>query len=155
MSTTERDAFAAATSLTITLAGLASSTSGAGRQSTAVDNTSTGYRDVVVYYKLTLGTSPTAGNVTFYLIRRELTNGLADDAAGASDAAITVLNAPYVGVATTLASPATGNVLEGSFVVSNPGPNWALAVVNSTGVALSATAGNHLIEFVGINPTFA
>jgi hypothetical protein len=152
---TERDIFAAPVALTITLAGLASSTSGAGRQSNAVDNSSSGYPQILIWWKITLGTSPMTGNITFFLIRRETTSGIADDGAGASDAGITLANAEPVASFPTPSSTTTGEVMQGSFLLSDPGPNWCLGVTQSTGVALDPTAGNHAVIFDGISPTFS
>lgn len=153
---TEKDSFATPATLVITLASLASSASGVGRQSTLVDNTTTGYPSVIVFYKVKLGTSPTGDTlVVFYLIRNESTDSIADDSAGASDAGISVLNALPIATATTKASPSTGDVLEGSFTIPDVGPSWGIAVVQSTGAALDSTGSNHKITFVGINPTFA
>ena len=54
-----KDKYGSTTALTISLASLASSTSGVGRQSTLVDNSTSKYQDILVYVKIKQGTSPT------------------------------------------------------------------------------------------------
>lgn len=141
----------ASAALTVTLASLASSAAGVGRQSTLIDNTTNRYQRLFLYAKVKLGTSPSAGLVTVYLIRDDGA-GNRDDGAGASDAGLTVLNAVPVLSLATKASPATGDVLQGSVLVEDPGPKWAVAVVQNTGVALDSTGGNHAITWVGEVP---
>jgi len=148
---TLKDIFGSSTALTITLASLANSTAGVGRQSTIVDNTTNAYTAVWVACNIKCGTSPTSNaNVYIYLIRDD-NNGtnIRSDGAGASDAALTVLNAQLIGTLKTGASAATGDVLKDIFYVPAPGPKWGIAIVNSTGVALDATGGNHVINYVG------
>ena len=154
MSTTEKDSYSTPSVLTITLASLASSTSGVGRQSSAVANAN-GSPLALVQFKVKLGTSPTAGLLTFYALRVDTTNSLNDDGCGTSDAGITVNYAPPVASFATKTSPATGDVIEGSFILRDPGPEIAIALVQSSGVALDSTAGNHSVEISWINPTFA
>src|SRR5262245_11527117 len=147
-----KDTFGSATSLTLSLGGLTSSTAGAGQQSTIVDNTTNRYVDVIVYLKATLGTTPTANrSVQIYLIRDDGVTTLRDDAAGASDAALTVKNAKLIGVLRNT-SATTGEVVQGSFLISRPGPKWGIAVVHDTGASLNSANSNHTAEFIGLNP---
>ena len=53
-----KDKFSISAALTITLASLASSIVGVGRQSTLIDNSSDRYQDLLIYVKLTQGTDP-------------------------------------------------------------------------------------------------
>jgi hypothetical protein len=146
-----KEKYSATAGLTITLASLASSTVGVWRQSTLIDNSATKYGKVVVYMKVKLGTSPTGNRgVYIYDIRGDGT--LRSDGAGASDAGITLLNAPILGTMVTKASPSTGDVLYGEFVFYDPGPEWGVAVVHDTGVNLDSTEGNHDYNWVGILP---
>ena len=137
--------------LTITLASLAASTAGVGRQSTLVNNSSK-YPAALVAIKTKLGTSPTAGTVQVYLIRTDdSTPTIADDGAGLSDAALTVVGAQFLGTLPTKASPSTGDVLQAVFDTAPCGPlcgYWGIAIVNSTGVALDSTGGNHTAEYL-------
>ena len=47
---------------------------------------------------------------------------------------------------------ATGDLMQEGFVIEDPGPKWTVAVVHDTVAALDATNGNHVVEYVGINP---
>jgi hypothetical protein len=150
-----KDKFGTSTALTITIASLASSTAGVGRQSNIVDNTTARYGGVVVYYKITQGTSPTGSKAVRFALIRADDDGTPhrDFAAGASDAGLTVVPDPnWVHVAPNAASPSTGDVLQGSFYVQSPGPKWGILIVHDTVAALNSTGGNHWLRYVGINP---
>jgi len=138
----------ASTALTITLASLASSTTLVGRQSTMVDNTDLAQM-IRVYFKVTTGTSPTVNKtIQFYLLSGDdvASSSIRTDNAGASDAGLTIVTAPMVYVVQV---SATSDVsYRGSFLIRNPGPEWGIAVVQDTGSALNATAGNHLLKYV-------
>lgn len=126
---------------TITLASLAN---GSARQSTLLDNSTTDYPAALVNIKITSGgAAPTVGTVyEVYLLRTDGT--VADDAAGASDAAITIENAPILGtiVVTATAAKAFYGVFDTSRL-GPLGPTWGIAVKNSSGQALSTTEGDH------------
>ena len=131
-------------SFTITLASLANA---AARQSTLVSN-SNNYPAALINLKIVSGGSaPTAGSVyEIYLLRSDGT--VADDAAGASDAAITIENAPLLGVIVTTATTAKAfySVLDTSRL-GPLGPTWGIALKNMTGNALSATEGDHAYRY--------
>lgn len=127
-------------SFTITLASLAN---GSARQSTLVSN-SNDYPAALVNVKITSGgVAPTVGTVyEIYLLRTDGT--VADDNAGASDAAITIENSPLLGTIVVTAS--TAKAFYGVFdtaALGPLGPTWGIAVKNSTGQTLSATEGDH------------
>ena len=149
---TLKDALAASASFTITLGGLAN---GSARQSTEIDNTTNLYVGAYVACNIKLGTSPTSNTIISVYILRNDNNAtpIRDDAAGASDAAITIKNATLIGTLTTGGSAATGDVLKGVFYVDNLGPKWSIAIKNDTGVALDATNGNHVVNYVGVTKT--
>jgi hypothetical protein len=137
--------------LTITLASLASSTSGVGRQATFVDNTDL-YQMIRVYFDITTGTSPTTGKtIQFYLLNRDdhSSPNISTDNAGSSDAGLTIVTAPLVYVVQTDAT--SDKHYRGSFLIRNPGTSWAIAIVHDTGVALNATGSNHSIRYCGEN----
>lgn len=145
--------FGASTEITITLASLASNTAGVGRQGTIVDNTTTRYRDILVWGFVKQGTSPTGSkSATLYLIRDD-DNGHRDDGAGVSDAAITILNAPIISIGINKASPSTGDVIYiSSALIHRPGPKWTVALTHDTAVNLDSTEANSAIFWVGLNP---
>jgi hypothetical protein len=141
--------FGTSTAMTITLASLASSTTGVGRQATMVDNSSDLGQMIRVYFKVTTGTSPTANRtIQFYLITADLTSSpnIITDGAGASDAGLTVVAAPLL---YTIPTTSTSNqTYQGSFLIRNPGVSWGIAVVHDTAVNLNSTGSNHALRYV-------
>jgi hypothetical protein len=128
----------AAASFTITLANLGN---GSGRQSTMITNASPSYPRAKITAKITTGTTPTAGTtVDFYLLRSNGT--IRTDSAGASDAALTVVNAQPIG-SIYVPTNTTNAVLIGDFMMDDLGPSWGIAVVNRSGVALYNNAVNN------------
>lgn len=148
------DLIGTSTALTITLASLGSSTSGVGRQSDIIDNTTARYQLIRIYLKFKQGTSPTGNkSVYVYAIRddNDATNHRTDGA-GSADAALTVLNAPLVGVGYNKSSPATGDIIYVECDIWHPGKKWGIAVVHDTGVNADSTGGNHWARYQGFNP---
>lgn len=148
------DKYASTSTLTITLASLASSSAGVGRQSTLVDNTTNLFTSAQISVKITVGTTPVLNSlISVYLLRSDNSGTpVSDDGAGASDAGLSVINAPLLG--TIVVNSVTSNlsyygVFDTKFLGSL-GPKWGIAVVNNSGVALNATAGNFIAEFNGI-----
>jgi len=139
---------------TITIASLASSTTFVGRQTTMVDNSSNRFGLVHIFGKFKLGTSPTSNKAVYvYAIRgdKNATPHRSDNA-GASDAALTRLNAPFVCLARSSASAATGDSLFCEDFFANPGPEFGAMIYHDTGVALDSTGSNHWLRWVGNNP---
>lgn len=139
---------------TITLASLASAS---GRQSTMIDNSSNDYPGALVFLKIkSNGSAPTANSVyEVYLLRGNdpSSSDYRTDGAGASDAALTVLNAQLLGTIVVTAS--TNTVFYGDFDTTplGPlGPEWGIAIKNSTGQALHATEGDHYKGYAYIVP---
>lgn len=142
-----------ATAMTITLASLASSTVGAGRQSTMVDNTTTLWQRIHLYVKVTSGTSPTASKgIYVYLIKanKAASPEVITDGAGASDAALTIVSAQQIGG--TITDATSNKAYQLDCLIDGPGASWGMAIVHDTGVVLNATAGNHAVYYVGENP---
>lgn len=152
--------FGTSTAMTITTASLAD---GAGRQSTMIDNTSAKYPAAYIFVsiKMNTTTATTANSVIeVYLIRGDSTSPtIEDDNLGASDAAWSLPttsggpNATLIGTLREDASPATNDILSGSFYVEHLGPYWGIAVVNRTGQAFHATQplGTNAVRYVGSN----
>ena len=145
MATSEiRTKLDSAAAFTITLASLAN---GSGRQSTLLTN-STNRPAALIYVRLkSSGSAPTAGTVyEVYLLRSDGT--ITDDGAGASDAALTVENAPLLG--TIVVTATTTKNFYGVFDTAPLGPlgaTWGIAIKNSTGQAISATEGDHAARY--------
>lgn len=128
--------------LTKTLASLAA---GSSRQTTMVSNTNNDPA-ALVFVKLRSGAvAPTAGRVyEIYLLRGDGTNRT--DGAGATDAAITIENAPLLG--TIVVTATTAKDFYGEFDTAPLGPlgaEYGIAVKNATDQALDATESNHVI----------
>ena len=151
-----KDSYSASVAFTITLAALASSTAGVGRQSTIIDNSTTRYQDILVYIKFREGINPTSNRAMYvYLIRTDdIGAGTVHrtDGAGAADAGITIHNAPVVGVIADDGTAATGEDYYGEFLIHRPGPEWGIAIVHDTGVDLDADAADHWARWIGLNP---
>jgi hypothetical protein len=102
----------------------------------------------LIYYRIQSGgVAPTAGAVyALFLLRSDGT--VADDNAGASDAAITIENAPLLG--TIIVTATTNKNFYGVFDTATLGPlgsSFGIAVLNGSGQALNATEGNHLKRY--------
>lgn len=149
---TIKETFASVASFTLTLSSLANSAVGVGRQSTLVDNTTNRYLSALISLNIKVGTTPTANSLIYIYLIRQNNDGtpIADDNAGASDAGITIINAPLLG--TILVPDATSNAnyrktFDTSFL-GPLGPKWGIAVVNSSGVALNSTEGAY--SWIGV-----
>lgn len=148
------DTYASLQTLTLSIASLATSTTGVGRQSTLVDNSSTNYTSALVYLKIFTGGLAHTPNtlINVYLLRRD-NNSVGDDGIGATDAAATFVNAPILGNILVNASNVSTSYY-GVFDTSplGPlGPQWGIGIVNQTGAALGGTESNHLKNWIGIN----
>lgn len=137
---------------TMTLASLAASAVGVGRQSTMIAN-SGNYPAAMVYLEIESNASaPTVGTVyEIYLLRGDdaSSSTYRTDAAGASDAGITIENAQLLGTIKVTAT--TNKKFYGEFdtkPLGPLGPEWGIAVVNNSGQALNATEGNHFKGYV-------
>lgn len=150
--TAELAKFGTSTAMTITLASLATSTAGVGRQTTMISNTTDRFKRIQVYFRVTTGTTPTANkSIRFFLLKGDdpSSSNIRTDNAGASDAGLTVVTADQIYAVAT--SSTSDQAYRGSFTIENPGPEWGLCVVHDTGVNLNATGGNHSIRYVGEN----
>lgn len=155
--TTRSELLATPTAFTITLASLANSTAGVGRQGTLVDNTTNLYLSAIVSLNIKVGTSPTANSLIFVYLIRSNNNGtpIIDDGAGASDAGITIINAPLLGTILVSATTTGANYIRNfdTSPLGPLGPKWTIAIVNSSGVALNASQVNQ--TFIGYRETIA
>ena len=151
-----KEAFNTAASLTITLNSLAS---GSGRQSTIIDNSGGLYLDAAVMVKTKTSSGVAAtGTVTVYALGTVDGGNTYTDNAGASDAALTVINARPIGV---FAATSSGQTYYGgpySVAAAFGGilpSRWGIAVVNNTGAALDASSSNHSALYQELYATVA
>ena len=143
------DTIIARAAFTITLASLAN---GSARQSTLISNT-VAYPEALIGVRIKSGAAaPTVGTVyEIYLLRSDGT--VADDNAGASDAAITIENASLLG---TLIVTATANKsFYGVFSTRALGPlgsTWGIAIKNSSAQTISTTEADHAAGYSYVIP---
>lgn len=147
------DKVAARATFTITIDGL---TNGSARQSTMVSNASAAQSRALVWLIIeSNGSAPTAGSVyEIYLLRSNGTE--ADDNAGASDAAITIENAPLLG--TIVVTATTNKNFYGCFDTAPLGPlgtSWGIAVKNSTGQSTHAATSTSVASYMYVAPDIA
>jgi hypothetical protein len=154
--------YAASTSVSITLASLASSAALiTGQESDLIDNTTTKYLEFLIAGKVTTGTSPTAGIIGIYLV------GISDDANwpdtfDGANSAETITSAdiknticrPVIEMVADTNSNRTypfGPTSVASVFGGAPPKKFVVFVSHSTVAALNATAGNHAIWLTGIS----
>lgn len=142
-------AYGTSTAFTITLNSLASSAT-AGRESTAIDNTSNLYEDALVQVTVTLqaGTPGTDKTVYVYAYGSEDGSTYTDNATG-SDAAITLRDPSCLVLIGVIPVPDAGGVTYESSPMAVARAfggklprKWGIVVRNYTNVALHASAGN-------------
>ena len=138
---------------TISLANV--TTSGAGRVSALVDNTTVRAPMATVYLKVTTGgTAPTANTpIKCYLIRRSndgTTDLIESPVTGAVDAAASSepVNAELLG--SVVVTNATNATYVKAFLAYDLPSKYQILVWNATGQGLNATPGNHELQ---IQPT--
>lgn len=146
--------------ITITLASLASDTTGAraGRQSTEIDNTSNLFLDALIVVKVKSGAASTVatGHVDVYAFSTVDNGTTRTENAGASDAAITLTdppNARLIGTINVVANATT--YYSGPFSVAAAFGGvlpafWGLIIVNESGGTLDSTGGSHSVIYQGV-----
>jgi hypothetical protein len=157
--------YASSVAITITLApagvGLASSTTWvAGRESTAISNTTNNYVDYRVAGKITTGTSPT-NNTEIRIYGYAAHNDTPDypDVFDGVDSAETVTNtqildqlprlgASLVSSGSNVAYPFT-QLLTIAEAYGFVPKNWGIFVAHNTAVALNGTESNHELDYTG------
>lgn len=150
-----KQAFAASTAITITLASLAA---GSARESAFVDNASNLFLDVLVYLQVGLQTGTPTGDkcVYVYVYGSEDGTNYTDNATGAN-AAITLRSPTNLRPLGVIATPDAGGLTYKSSPMSVAAAfggviprRWGIVVLNSSGVALSATEGDHAKSYTGV-----
>lgn len=147
--------------ITITLASLGSSTSWAGRASTAVNNTSNLDLDHLVSGKFKLGTSPTVSKTVqvYAYAAQSIASGTPTypDSITGTDAAKTMTSANVAYACLRLLWAGTTDATTGLVLEMPPTsiaqafgsvpPYWGVFVVHDSGVNLDSTAGNHSMQY--------
>lgn len=159
-------AYAASAAYTCTLASLANdATFLVGRQSDALSNAANLYLDELVAGKITAGTSPTAAKqIEVHAIGSLDDTPTYPDTFGAADAGVTITSADIKQtICAPLAIIGTSNTSNRAYPFRPVGLRQifgdalptahALWVTHSTGVALHATAGNHVLKHTPVYAT--
>jgi hypothetical protein len=150
--------YAASQAVGITLNGLATSAT-VGRQSTAVDNTTNPFMDVIlqVRFRLLAGTPITDQSVYVYVYGSEdgvnFTDGMAS-----TDAALTPRVPTNMTLLQTISAATAGglqwqgNPISVALAFGGLLPRkWGVYIRNYTGFAFTATAGENVVSYTGIN----
>ena len=159
-------AYGSSAAMTITLASLAtSSTRVAGREGTAIDNTSNKYLDYLVSGKVTTGTSPTdAKQIDIWVYASYNDTPLYPDVFDGTDSDETATSTGVLAGGLVLAaSISTNNTSDRTYWV-NPFSVAALFggqmpkyfgvfVTHDTGVNLNSTSGNHAFYYTPVYST--
>lgn len=147
--------YGAKTAITVTLTSLGTS---ADRASTVIDNTSTKALDYLVRVQ-TKGQAGSTANLDVYVYSALGDTTYTDGITGtdAAPTAANMLNSQYldsVKLNGTTAVSKTLRSVASAFGGVTP-DKWGLLFVNNTGGVLSATGGDHVIEFEAITQTVA
>jgi hypothetical protein len=142
---------------TCILASLASSAT-AGREGTAIDNTTDLFLDVLVALKVKLGAGTPANDQAVYVYAYGTVDGGTTwpDAVTGADAAITLNNPTQLPLLGTIWTPtSTGTFKGGPWSVARcfggvMPAKWGIVVRNYSGIALDATEGNHSKLYQGV-----
>lgn len=160
-------AYAAASDVTITLASLASDVSLlAGRESAAIDNTTTLYLDMLLSGKITTGTLPTnAKSIEVWAVGSWDGTTWPDVFDGTNSAETITSTDIKTTICRLVASISTDNTSGNAYHFGptslasvfggNLPPKMVIFVTHNTGVALSATAGHHQIRLLPVYQTLS
>jgi len=157
---TQNPAYGTRSALTITLASLGN---GAYRESTEVDNSSTLADDGVLHGVITTGTSPTAAtSITVYLVGSDGTTARVGNLTGTDSTITPAGEQTQFEIGRIIAVDSTSNhayeFYIGSIAALFGGvmpKKFSVVVLNSSGVALNATGGNHSINYTPVTFTVA
>lgn len=160
MATVSSPLYGAGGALTITLASLASSaaTAGVGRASTAVDNTSDLAIDALVGGKIKTGTTTANTQIEVWAFGSYDGTSFIGGATG-SDAGLTLLpsvrallrRVEFIQIPDTTARTYAWGCSSVANLFGGAMPSkWGIFVLNSSGVALDSTGGNHEVKYTPI-----
>jgi hypothetical protein len=159
--------YASSAALTITLASLATSaTFVAGRESTAVDNTSNKYLDYLLGGKITTGTTPTDAKEIRVYVAGLVEDATYPDVLDGTDSDETITSTqirdaalkPAAFIATNNTSDRTywfGPISVASLFGGSIPKKFVVWVTHNTGVNFNSTGGNHAIYVTGVYETVA
>lgn len=160
--TTNRIVYGTSTTITCTLASLASSSS-AGQSCLAVDNTTNLFDDAMLTVAIRTSASALANDKVCYIwiygSEDGTTYGAASSEAVGTDAAVTIANPTNLRGPFTISCPASSTTYRAvigsvaSFFGGVLPRKWGFVLQNYTGQALDATPANFQSTYTGINYT--
>ena len=121
---------------------------GLAEQSDMIDNSVLQRKSALVQLRIKTGTAPVAGEVYEIYALRGNGSGYRTDGAGATKAAIVIVNAPLIG--TIEVTAALNTVFHGDFVTPENWPlgdEWGIAVLNATSQIANGTEGDHVKQY--------
>jgi hypothetical protein len=146
-------------SITCTLTSL---TTGSARASTVVDNTTNLYLDALVQVQTKTGTGPAVPNIINVYAYATVDNGTTySDGATGSDAGITLTAPPNAVLIGSINVPAASTSYKSgpmSVAAAFGGilpAKWGVIIENQSGTTLSATGGDHVVQYQGVYATVA
>lgn len=156
--TTSTPLYGTPAALTMTIASLASDTNlVAGRESTAIDNSSVDAIDCIVGGKVTTGTGPTASRQIEVWLYGSYDGTSYSGGATGSNANLTPQSKNLFTLLTIIPTTSTSDQLYtwGPFSVAaafggTMPYKWGVYIVHNTGVNLNATAGNHEVKYTSV-----
>lgn len=151
---TVKVAYAAAATITCTLASI---TSGQGRRSATISNSTNLYDDALVHVTVTCGTVTAPGSIAVYAYASG-DDGTTFETGGSTDAAYNTLRGDekLLGIIAGVTSTAVTGVFSVAKAFGGVMPrNWGIIVYNTNCGTLSATEGNHIKAYQGITYTVA
>ena len=152
MSNIIKHIYSEAFTIPITLSGLGSSSDLlSGRQSDMISNVS-GFTDLQIHFSVRAGSSPSLSrNLTFHALKGEKSPSTTrTDGVGTGNSPATILTAEQLGNIQT--TTGVNQSYSGSFLFSNPGPEWGIFVAHNMGTNLSTTGTDHFLKYIGITP---
>ena len=165
MASNIKQAYAASSAVTITLAALASDANLlAGRESTAIDNSVNLYLDYLLAGTIMSGTSPTTAKEIRVYVAGLLNDTAWPDVLDGTDSDETLSSAgsrdSSLRLAAVIPTIATSNLayyfgpISVAALFGGVLPlKWGVFVVHNTGVALNATGGSHVISITPVYET--
>ena len=162
---TRTNSYNAVTAPTHTMASLATSaTLVAGRESDAVDNSSTKYLDFQIKQEVTTGTGPSAGTIELWIIP-SFDGSTWPNVFDGTDSAETVTSRDILyGSGRLGASTATDTTNDRTYELTVPSvrdlfgtapQKFVLFITHNTGVNLNSTEGNHDAVVIGVDEDVA
>lgn len=144
--------------VTCTLTSLASSAT-AGRESTAVDNTTNLFRDVLVYAHVKIDSGTIGNDKRVYVWAYgtvDAATPLYPDTVTGSDAAITLTSPTNLRLLGIIECPAQSTTYKAgpwslAQLFGSVPEKWGVVVQNYTNIALTGTAGDHKVLYQGVN----